>query len=120
MIDEPKPTQDEGVNVIGIKAGSVRLEMEKNKVKQRRSQATDRVVVIGAHYDTVVNTSGLNDNGSGIGVMLEMVRLLENCRTRYSIIFVAFDLEEIVSATASYSVCHRGKLMLFASQGCHW
>ena len=63
-------------------------------------------MVIGAHYDTVGNTSGLNDNGSGVGVMLEMVRLLEHCKTKYSIIFVAFDLEELVSKQQTSS-CYR-------------
>lgn len=54
--------------------------------------------MIGAHYDTVKNTTGLNDNGSGVGVMLELIRLMDyyNCITKYSVLFVAFDLEELV------------------------
>ena len=32
----------------------------------------DRLVVVGAHWDTVLNTGGLDDNGSGVSAMLEL------------------------------------------------
>ncbi len=55
-------------------------------------------MLIGAHYDTVDNTSGVNDNGSGMSALLEIVRLINsyNCQLSYTLMFVAFDLEEYV------------------------
>ena len=32
----------------------------------------DRLVLVGAHWDTVLNTGGLDDNGSGVSAMLEL------------------------------------------------
>ena len=35
-----------------------------------------QVLVVGAHWDTVTNTGGLDDNGSGVAAMLELGKLL--------------------------------------------
>ena len=32
--------------------------------------------MVGAHWDTVTNTGGLDDNGSGVAAMLELGELL--------------------------------------------
>ncbi len=49
-------------------------------------------LVISAHYDTVAATSGANDNGSGVAVMLEAARLLRSASI--PLLFVAFGAEE--------------------------
>ena len=36
----------------------------------------DTIVVIGAHYDSVVGTPGANDNGSGVAAVLALARRL--------------------------------------------
>ena len=36
------------------------------------ASSTDRTVIIGAHYDTVVSTQGASDNGSGVSAVLVM------------------------------------------------
>ena len=58
-----------------------------------------RLVVVGAHWDTTAFTDGLNDNGSGVAAVLETARALAEagCSLRYSVIFVAFDKEEVGS-----------------------
>lgn len=53
----------------------------------------DTYVIICGHYDTV-NGPGANDNGSGVSVILETARLLQNVPTEYSIKFVHFAGEE--------------------------
>lgn len=53
----------------------------------------DTYVVIDAHYDTV-NGPGVNDNGSGTSVLLEIARILANIQTEYSIKFIHFTAEE--------------------------
>ena len=56
-------------------------------------------MVVGAHWDTTAFTDGLNDNGSGVAAVLENARALAEagCSLRYSVIFVAFDKEEVGS-----------------------
>ena len=55
--------------------------------------------MVGAHWDTVKNTGGLDDNGSGVAAMLELARVLYHgdCQNEFTIILVAFDLEEFGS-----------------------
>lgn len=50
-------------------------------------------VIVCGHYDTVVGT-GTNDNGSGVSIILEIARLLQNVPTEYSIKFINFSGEE--------------------------
>ena len=50
-------------------------------------------VIVDGHYDTV-NGPGTNDNGSGVSVILEIARLLQNIPTEYSIKFINFSGEE--------------------------
>ncbi|XP_068230907.1 uncharacterized protein [Palaemon carinicauda] len=75
----------QGVNVIGILAGS------------NWGTPQDKPVIIGAHYDTVPDTPGLDDNGSGLAALVEAARVLSSsgCSYGHSIFFVAFDLEEV-------------------------
>ncbi len=54
----------------------------------------DEVVVIGAHYDTVMGSPGANDNGSGVAALLEIARYLHDKPTARSLRFVAFVNEE--------------------------
>jgi Zn-dependent M28 family amino/carboxypeptidase len=56
--------------------------------------ARDGIIVIGAHYDTVIGTSGADDNASGIAGLLELARLVRGCNISRTIHFVAFTLEE--------------------------
>jgi Zn-dependent M28 family amino/carboxypeptidase len=53
----------------------------------------ERVLVI-AHYDTVTNSPGADDNASGVAVMLELARLLQPYTFERTIQFVATNLEE--------------------------
>lgn len=52
-------------------------------------------LLIGAHYDTVVNSPGADDNGSGIAVILEIARLFGSTPTTNSLEIVFFDQEEL-------------------------
>ncbi len=54
----------------------------------------DNIIVIGAHYDTVEDTPGADDNGSAVAGLLEVYRLLADYRYKKTIRFVAFTLEE--------------------------
>lgn len=52
------------------------------------------IVILGAHYDTVENSPGADDNGSAIAGLLEIFRLLSTHRYKKTIRFVAFTMEE--------------------------
>ena len=54
----------------------------------------DHVIVVGAHYDTVVGSPGADDNASGVAVLLELARVHTETRFRKTVRFVAFTLEE--------------------------
>ena len=80
-----KPAQLSGSNIIGILPGKY------------WSTKKDRPIVIGAHWDTVLNSTGLNDNGSGVAILLEVARILggaECFEPDYTLFFVAIDNEE--------------------------
>jgi Zn-dependent M28 family amino/carboxypeptidase len=56
--------------------------------------AKDGVLVIGAHYDTVIGTPGADDNASGVAGLLELARLTSLNPLQRTVRFVAFSLEE--------------------------
>ena len=53
------------------------------------------ISIKGAHYDTVNNSYGIDDNSSGVVNLFEIARLLNLNRIRlnYTIMFVCFDYE---------------------------
>lgn len=50
--------------------------------------------VVGAHYDSAIDSPGADDNASGVAVMLEVARILRETSLSDKIKFVAFTLEE--------------------------
>lgn len=52
------------------------------------------IVVVGAHYDSVVGAVGANDNGSGVAAVIELARLFRDAKPARTLRFVAFVNEE--------------------------
>lgn len=52
------------------------------------------IIVVGAHYDSVVGAVGANDNGSGVAALIELARLLHDAKPARTVRFVAFVDEE--------------------------
>ncbi|MCX7989009.1 MAG: M28 family peptidase [Thermodesulfovibrio sp.] len=50
--------------------------------------------LIGAHYDSAMDSPGADDNASGVAVMLEVARLIRDIPVAKKVKFVAFSLEE--------------------------
>ncbi|XP_025100866.1 uncharacterized protein LOC112568058 [Pomacea canaliculata] len=72
-----------GVNVVGLLKG------------RYFNTKDDSVAAIAAHYDTMRDTPGVNDNGAAVVAMLQAARELSRQLTRNStVMFFAFDLEE--------------------------
>lgn len=56
--------------------------------------APSKSVIVDAHYDSVSNAPGADDNGSGTVGMMEVARLLSRYPTKKTLRFIGFDLEE--------------------------
>jgi hypothetical protein len=54
----------------------------------------DKVLLIGAHYDSVRGSPGANDNASGVAALLELSRLFADLAPALTVRFVAFVNEE--------------------------
>jgi Zn-dependent M28 family amino/carboxypeptidase len=52
------------------------------------------ILIIGAHYDTVIGTPGADDNASGVAALLEVARMAALSPAERTIRFAAFSLEE--------------------------
>jgi hypothetical protein len=64
-------------NVVAIKTGNSAQEL-----------------IVGAHYDSTDAALGADDNASGVAVMLEVAKLVQNVPTPYTIRFIAFGAAE--------------------------
>ena len=53
-----------------------------------------RVLILGAHYDTVPSSPGADDNASAIAVLLEVARNIQPDPLDITVRFIAFTLEE--------------------------
>ncbi|GBM86129.1 hypothetical protein AVEN_75404-1 [Araneus ventricosus] len=87
---------NEGVNLVGVIPGA------------QRGRLDDEIVLVGAHYDTVADSNGVDDNGSGLAVMLEVARAITEarCRLNHTLMFVAFDHEENGAMGSNFFVDH--------------
>ncbi|MBV6439270.1 MAG: hypothetical protein EPGJADBJ_00909 [Saprospiraceae bacterium] len=54
----------------------------------------EKVVLVDAHYDTVNNAPGADDNGSGVVGFMEISRLLSRYPAKKTIRYIGFDMEE--------------------------
>lgn len=105
-------SQEDGAVLTGLLEGgpvSVNLTVDavyypstsQNVIGTRQGLDPDAgIVYIGAHYDSVWHGPGANDDGSGIGAMLEAARVLTRYghKTKATIKFCAFGSEEVGSA----------------------
>ncbi len=78
---EPQPRA--GLNIVGL--------MQPNIDDVRASSSA---ILIGAHYDSVPDSPGADDNASGVAVLLECARAISESQRKRPIIFAAFDAEE--------------------------
>lgn len=74
-------------NVIGILKGT------------NFGTGSDRIIGLGAHYDTVKISKGVDDNGAGVAALLEVAKQLgsqnkKGIKRKNTVMFVSFDLEE--------------------------
>jgi Zn-dependent M28 family amino/carboxypeptidase len=71
-----------------------RLPVDNIEATLEGSSPAAGLIVLGAHYDTVGECPGANDNGTGIAALLELARRLATAPQQRTIKFVAFVNEE--------------------------
>lgn len=67
-------------------------------------------ILVGAHYDTVWRSPGVDDNATGVAVVLEVARLLGSRPTPRTLQVVFFDREEIGLAGSFAFTSHASQL----------
>ncbi|WP_018707520.1 M28 family peptidase [Siminovitchia fordii] len=65
------------------------------KKPTQKKKATDQIIVVGAHHDSVDGAPGANDDASGVAASLELARVIANMPTDTEIRFVTFGAEEL-------------------------
>jgi Zn-dependent M28 family amino/carboxypeptidase len=71
-----------------------RLPVRNIEIEVGGGARAQEIIVIGAHYDSVLGAPGANDNGSGVAAMLELARVFRNVKAARTVRFVAFVNEE--------------------------
>ena len=74
--------------------GDGNLAFSNLEVRIPGTDRQDEIVVVGAHYDTVVGSPGADDNASGIAGLIEIARLLRHKSLSRTVHLVAFTNEE--------------------------
>lgn len=64
----------------------------------KEGRLIDQIIVIGAHIDSVKNSPGANDNASGVGILLELARVLKEIDVNSTIILIIFGAEERIGS----------------------
>lgn len=84
-----KEAEYKTTNVIALKKASVNL---------------DKTLIISAHYDTISNTKGVIDNGSGSATVLEIAEILKDYPLPFNVQFIFFGSEEHVLSGSRYYI----------------
>ena len=67
----------------------------RNIVGRLPGEPKGRLIILGAHFDSVPGSPGADDNASGVAVLLEATRLLAQARLGSQVLVCAFNLEEL-------------------------
>lgn len=69
-------------------------EFQSSNVVAIKTGDSSQEIIVGAHYDSGDEGMGVDDNASGVAVMLEVAELIANKQTPYTIRFITFGSEE--------------------------
>lgn len=90
----PTDLLTEGEVILSVKIDTIELE-SRNVVAELKGESED-VVIVGAHYDVVPQTTaGANDNTSGIAVLLALANAFSGRPMPFTLRFIAFGAEEL-------------------------
>lgn len=68
-----------------------------NIIVEITGQSKDTAVIVGAHYDSVTTGPGINDNGSGVALVLELMNhyAIQKTKPKHTIYLAFWDSEEV-------------------------
>jgi len=69
-------------------------EVRNVEVEVKGSARASEIVIVGAHYDSVLGAPGANDNGSGVAAVIELARVFKGSNPARTLRFVTFVNEE--------------------------
>lgn len=67
-----------------------------------KGKLPEKIIMLGAHYDSVPYGAGINDNASGVAVLLELIKHYQAQPAQHSLMFVFWDSEEVGVASQDY------------------
>jgi hypothetical protein len=90
---------DDALSTSGYQVNRQRYEIngqpyDNLEVERRGSSRPDEIVLVGAHYDSVVGAPGANDNGTGVAALLALAEAFAERTPGRTLRFVAFVNEE--------------------------
>ena len=89
-ISDTAPAMAESINIFD---GGEKSNLSQN-IEVLKTGESEKTIIVGAHYDSV-GTHGVDDNGSGVSVVLENALRMANVQPQYTIRYVFFGSEEI-------------------------
>ena len=88
-------TLNEGTEVRArLKVASERWVSQNIIAEKAGTDSGADVVVVGAHYDTVPNTQGASDNGTGVASLMVMADEISSLQLAHTVRFIFFGAEE--------------------------
>lgn len=94
LLEEGQPVEAT-VKVVG---GGLVTKTSHNVIatkKAHKNHDTGQILFVGSHHDSVPGAPGASDNASGVGVNLEIARVISNMQTDTEIRFLTFGAEEL-------------------------
>lgn len=83
--------------------------MSQNVIAESKTGDANHIVMMGAHIDSVVGNSGMNDNASSVAVVLETALLMKNTKPVKKLRFAWWTGEELGLRGSNYYVEHLSK-----------
>jgi aminopeptidase YwaD len=89
-------TRTATINIEGAEGGMrTSHNVIATKAPTNKNKATDGIVALGAHHDSVAGAPGANDDASGTAMTLELARVLKDIPTNTELRFITFGAEEL-------------------------
>jgi aminopeptidase YwaD len=95
---------EDGLKLLESKATKVHLVAETEEMSVRSqnvigeikgTERPDEIVLVGGHYDTVLEVAGAGDNAGGTAITMELARVFKEKGTKRTMRFIAWGCEEL-------------------------
>ena len=89
-------TLNEGTEVLArLKVASEKWPSWNLIAEKAGTDSSAGVVVVGAHYDTLLKAQGASDNGTGVAALLVMADEISSLQLAHTVRFIFFGAEEV-------------------------